>query len=132
MRRRRASLLVSLGVDPGAVMDQLGHANAAFTLRVYRHSMRRNPHARRELAKLVGAVHWAPMGTSGAFDPFWNPDRPDQADQEAAALQGLQREPERGLEPLTLRLQGARRRKGRKHRKARKSRGSGGAEPTVD
>ena len=37
LRHTFASLLVALGTDPGAVMDQLGHEDAAFTLRVYRH-----------------------------------------------------------------------------------------------
>jgi len=30
------------------VMDQLGHTDAAFTLRVYRHAMRRTPQAKRQ------------------------------------------------------------------------------------
>jgi hypothetical protein len=30
------SILVALGVDPGSVMDQLGHTDPSFTLRVYR------------------------------------------------------------------------------------------------
>jgi integrase len=37
LRRTFASLLVALGANPGSVMDQLGHADPAFTLRVYRH-----------------------------------------------------------------------------------------------
>jgi integrase len=54
LRHTFASLLVALGTDPGAVMDQLGHADAAFTLRVYRHGMRRDEDSRRALAALVG------------------------------------------------------------------------------
>jgi len=42
LRHTFASLLVALGTDPGAVMDQLGHEDAAFTLRVNRHGMRRD------------------------------------------------------------------------------------------
>ena len=42
LRHTFASLLVALGTDPGAVMDQLGHEDAALTLRVYRHGMRRD------------------------------------------------------------------------------------------
>jgi hypothetical protein len=34
------SLPVALGVDPGSGMDQLGHTDPSFTLRVYRHRMR--------------------------------------------------------------------------------------------
>lgn len=55
LRHTFASLLVALGVDPGAVMDQLGHEDAAFTLRVYRHGMRRDAESREQLARLVGA-----------------------------------------------------------------------------
>ncbi len=55
LRHTFASLLVALGVDPGAVMDQLGHTDATFTLRVYRHAMRRTPEAKAALHELVGA-----------------------------------------------------------------------------
>ena len=54
LRHTFASLLVALGVDPGATMDQVGHANANFTLRVYRHGMRRDPASKAALRKLVG------------------------------------------------------------------------------
>lgn len=67
LRHTFASLLVALGVDPGAVMDELGHADARFTLRVYRHAMRRTPSARASLAQLVGAPDWALTGTGGNF-----------------------------------------------------------------
>ena len=59
-----ASLLVALGVDPGAAMDQLGHADAGFTLRVYRHAIVCTPAAR---AAFVGARDWALSGTGGTF-----------------------------------------------------------------
>jgi integrase len=54
LRHTYTSILVALGVDPGAVMDQLGHADAGFTLRVYRHGMRRDPIAKKRLRRLVG------------------------------------------------------------------------------
>ena len=54
LRHTFASLLVALGTDPGAVMDQLGHTDPAFTLRVYRHGMRRDPEAKDRLRELVG------------------------------------------------------------------------------
>ena len=54
LRHTFASLLVALGVDPGAVMDQLGHTDPTFTLRVYRHGMRRDPDSQARLRKLVG------------------------------------------------------------------------------
>jgi integrase len=43
----------SKAVDPGSVMDQLGHADPAFTLRIYRHGMRRDPVAKQRLWALV-------------------------------------------------------------------------------
>jgi integrase len=54
LRHSFASLLVAIGTDPGAVMDQLGHADAGFTLRVYGHGMRRDAAAKRRLCALVG------------------------------------------------------------------------------
>jgi integrase len=56
LRHTFASLLVALGTDPGAVMDQLGHEDAAFTLRVYRHGMRRDERSKQALAQLVGVA----------------------------------------------------------------------------
>jgi integrase len=71
LRHTFASILVALGVDPGSVMDQLGHTDPAFTLRVYRHGMRRDAASKRALAKLVGwhvdPSDWAAMGSSGSF-----------------------------------------------------------------
>ena len=69
LRHTFASLLVALGVDPGSVMDQLGHTDPAFTLRVYRHGMRRDQASRAALQQLVGASDWAAMGSSGDLDP---------------------------------------------------------------
>ena len=62
LRHTFASLLVALGVDPGAVMDQLGHTDATFTLRVYRHGMRRDPDAKAALHRLVGGRPHAEFG----------------------------------------------------------------------
>jgi hypothetical protein len=53
-RHTFASLLVALGVDPGSVMDQLGHIDPTFTLRVYRHGMRRDEASKDALRELVG------------------------------------------------------------------------------
>jgi len=54
LRHTYASILVALGVDPGSVIDQLGHTDPGFTLRVYRHGMRRHLAARQRLRTLVG------------------------------------------------------------------------------
>lgn len=53
LRHTFASILIAVGADPGSVMDQLGHTDPGFTLRVYRHGMRREPGARERLAGLV-------------------------------------------------------------------------------
>ncbi|MGO8907071.1 MAG: tyrosine-type recombinase/integrase, partial [Solirubrobacteraceae bacterium] len=53
LRHTFASLLVALGTDPGAVMDQLGHTDPTFTPRVYRHGMRRDEGSKQALADLV-------------------------------------------------------------------------------
>ena len=61
---------MALGVDPGSVMDQLGHTDPSFTLRVYRHGMRRDEAAKRALRELVGLddrpSDWAAAGSSGS------------------------------------------------------------------
>ena len=64
LRHTFASILVALGVDPGSVMDQLGHTDPGFTLRVYRHGMRRDAAAKERLRALVGGAEWAAMDGS--------------------------------------------------------------------
>jgi integrase len=54
LRHTFASILVAIGVDPGVVMEQLGHRDPGFTLRVYRHGMRRDEESVARLAYLVG------------------------------------------------------------------------------
>ncbi len=66
LRHTFASVLVALGTDPGAVMDQLGHTDPTFTLRVYRHGMRRDVTSKGLLARLVGAGGAAPVPVSEA------------------------------------------------------------------
>jgi integrase len=48
-----ASILDVRGEDPPTVMGQLGHTDAAFTLRVYSHAMRRDSGDRDCLQALV-------------------------------------------------------------------------------
>lgn len=70
LRRTFASILVALGGDPTYVVDQVGHTDPEFTLRVYAHQMRRNEGDRDELARLVGAPVQAETGRSSASAPF--------------------------------------------------------------
>lgn len=53
LRHTFASLLIARGEDPASVMAQLGHADPAFTLRVYAHAMRRRDGERERLRALV-------------------------------------------------------------------------------
>jgi integrase len=68
LRHTFASILVALGVDPGSVMDQIGHTDPGFTLRVYRHGMRRDGAAKERLRALVGGTEWETTGRRGARD----------------------------------------------------------------
>ncbi len=66
LRHTYTSLMVALGTDPGAIMDQTGHTDPAFTLRVYRHAMRRDEASKAKLRALVGAdVQAEPDEVSG-------------------------------------------------------------------
>lgn len=53
LRHTFASILVAIGKDPTYVMQQLGHTDPAFTLRVYSHMMRRSDEEREDLKALV-------------------------------------------------------------------------------
>lgn len=53
LRHTFASILVACGTDPTSLMAQIGHTDPQFTLRVYAHMMRRNPHERARLKALV-------------------------------------------------------------------------------
>ncbi len=53
LRHTFASILVACGEDPSSVMDQLGHTDPAFTLRVYSHMMKRGKEERARLKALV-------------------------------------------------------------------------------
>jgi integrase len=59
LRHTFASILVAIGRDPADVMQQLGHADPAFTLRVYTHTMRRSDGERERLRALVEGEVWA-------------------------------------------------------------------------
>jgi integrase len=58
LRHTFASILVALGKDPTYVMNQVGHTDAGFTLRVYGHMMQRSPQEREKLKALVEGHDW--------------------------------------------------------------------------
>ena len=72
LRHTFASILVALGVDPGSVMDQLGHTDPGFTLRVYRHGMRRDAAAKERLRVLVGVGDSAPVTRHPDLRATWH------------------------------------------------------------
>jgi integrase len=62
LRHTFASILVAIGKDPTYVMQQLGHTDPAFTLRVYAHTMRSSEDERERLKALVEGHVWAANG----------------------------------------------------------------------
>jgi integrase len=64
LRHTFASILVALGRDPSYVMQQLGHTDPSFTLRVYAHAMRFSEDEGAHLKALVAGREWAPAGTN--------------------------------------------------------------------
>jgi hypothetical protein len=52
-RQPIASILVAIGKDPTYVMQELGHTDPAFTLRVYSHMTRQSDDEREELRGLL-------------------------------------------------------------------------------
>jgi integrase len=99
LRHSFGSLLVALGRDMRVVMDQMGHTDPAFTLRVYTHSMRSDEASRRALRELVGESDWTapdserfaangadsgqPMGSQDGFQALHTSDRETHGRQEA-------------------------------------------------
>lgn len=62
LRHTFASILVAIGKDPTYVMNQLGHTDSAFTLRVYAHMMRGSPGELERLKALVEGQVWSHIG----------------------------------------------------------------------
>jgi integrase len=76
LRRTFASVLYAVGEDPGVVMDEMGHADPALALRVYRQAMRRDDGERAKLRALVAgnlasdlARHARPLPTVEMMTP---------------------------------------------------------------
>jgi integrase len=78
LRHTFASILVAIGKDPTYVMNQLGHTDPAFTLRVYAHMMRRSEEERERLKALVEGRVWAVNGQYD-FDSVAEADRTNDA-----------------------------------------------------
>jgi integrase len=97
LRHTFASILFVRGEGPPYVMAQLGHADPAFTLRVYAHAMRRDEGDTDRLRAFVERRDWAPIGppNSGQRSP-----RATKSTQ----MQGLRRIGAAGFEPATSRV----------------------------
>ena len=65
LRRTYASVLIALGRDPRYVMEQLGHTDPKFTLRVYAHAMRFSEEDRARLKAFAEGGVWHQL----ALDP---------------------------------------------------------------
>jgi integrase len=63
LRHTYASVLIALGRDPRYVMEQLGHTDPKFTLRVYAHAMRFSEEDRARLKAFPEGGVLAPIGT---------------------------------------------------------------------
>ena len=66
LRHTFTSILFVRGEDPAYVMAQLGHTDAAFTLRVYAHAMRRDGDDREALRALVEGDSLVPLTVAAA------------------------------------------------------------------
>jgi integrase len=89
LRHTFASILFVRGVDPPTVMQQLGHTDAAFTLRVYAHAMRRDEDAKERLKALVNGLDWAPLGTGDPVESGNAPAAQEPNNDENPAAAGL-------------------------------------------
>jgi integrase-like protein len=63
LRHTYASVLIALGRDPRYVMEQLGHTDPKFTLRVYAHAMRFSEEDRARLTTFAEGGVLPPIGT---------------------------------------------------------------------
>lgn len=68
LRHTYASILIALGKNPNHVMEQIGHTDPAFTLRLYTHAMRSESSEEDRLRALVDGTAWAPTGTTVAAE----------------------------------------------------------------
>jgi len=66
LRHTYASILIALGKNPRYVMEQIGHTDPAFTLRLYTHRMQSEPVEEERLRALVDGVEIEPTNTAQA------------------------------------------------------------------
>jgi integrase len=64
LRHTCTSILIALGKDPRYVMEQIGHTDPSFTLRLYTHAMRRENSELERLKALVDGVEWEQTGAN--------------------------------------------------------------------
>lgn len=88
LRRTYASLRCAVGDDPAYTAAQLGHEDAAFTMRCYTAATKRRerltPAERERFERAIEWAQWARMGTSGEMSDLAAASQPE-ADREKAA-----------------------------------------------
>ena len=89
LRHTFASILIALGRDPRYVMEQLGHTDPNFTLRIYAHVMRFGDDERDRVKALAEGRVSAGIGSEAFERPLQNVELPMGA---------------AGLEPATSRV----------------------------
>ena len=102
LRHTFTSILFALGEDPAYVMGQLGHTDAAFTLRVYAHAMRRDPGDLERLKALVSGADWAAMGRNRPETAIQNLENTDLQNEESPADAGLSNDGRGGFRTCDL------------------------------
>ncbi len=91
LRRTFAALRCVAGDDPAYTAAQIGHEDAAFTLRVYTHAVKRRERLSggelREFSRALEWAQWAQMGTNGAIAVAPAPAIHAHEDEETRLLQ---------------------------------------------
>jgi hypothetical protein len=108
---------MACGEDPPYVMAQLGHPDAAFTLRGYAHAMRRDEGDKERLKALVKGRDWAPLGTTSPDEGSERSDDQLPEDDETPADAGVSQRSAPGKTTRHLVRDGSEvaRREGREH-----------------
>jgi hypothetical protein len=85
-------------------MGQPGHADAAFTVRVYAHAMRPDAGDLERLRTLVDGADWATTGRTQPDTSLEAPDVDAPDNYETLTVQGLRVMGAAGFEPATSRV----------------------------
>lgn len=84
LRRTYASLRFAIGDDPVYVAEQLGHAEATFSMEVYAKAVKRRERLSGYLREFDRALEWARMGTNAENEQITSTQRPRVRGRELA------------------------------------------------